>query len=535
MIRSLGAGIYSYLPFFYRVVKKVIEIIREEMDAAGAQELLLPALNPIEIWVETGRHADFGSEKFNFKDRKGHDMTLAPTHEEIICDLARNEIRSYKDLPQVWYQIQTKFRDEPRPRSGLLRTRQFIMKDAYSLDSDWEGLDKAYNNQKEAYKKIFSRCGLKYFIVGASSGLMGGKASQEFMIETLAGEDTCAVCESCGYAANVEVASSKLSYKFETGGREVKEVHTPGYKTIEEVTGFLKQPAEKFIKALLFLADETPVMVLVTGPDEVSEGKLSSFLGKQVRPAYEEEVIKHLGTPAGYIGPVGLDRGVHLFADESLRGAKDMVCGANNKDYHLTGIDLGIHTAEPEFADFRAVKDGESCIECGNPLKIIRALELGHIFKLGTKYADAMGANFLDTNGKANPIIMGSYGIGVERIVAAHIEQWADDGGIVWHGEIAPFKTIVLRLTDDNEAVKVGDKLYSELQQNGLEPIYDDRKARPGVKFKDADLLGIPVQVIIGKGLSKGKLEVKVRSTGARSECNLNDIVDCLNTIIEGL
>ena len=533
LIRPLAAGIYSYLPMFWRSAKKAMEVIREEMDAAGAQEIYMPALNPVEIWQETGRHADFGPEKFNFKDRRGHEMTLAPTHEEIICDIARKEIRSYKELPQVWYQIQTKFRDEPRPRSGVLRSRQFIMKDAYSLDATWEGLDVSYNKQKEAYKRIFSRCGLDYFIVGASSGLMGGKDSEEFMVESPGGEDTCAVCDNCGYAANLEVASTPKFYQFSEGGKTPFEVHTPDRKTIEEVSEFLKLPPEKFVKALLYIADGEPVMALISGEDELNETKFSAALGKAVRSAHPDEVLEHTGVPAGFIGPVGLKEGISLIADKSLENARGMVCGANKEDYHLIDVDLGKHTREPILADLRMMREGDNCPRCGGLLNIVNAIEMGHIFKLGTKYADAMGATFLDSDGKHKPIIMGSYGIGVERIIAANIEQWADNDGISWRGEIAPYKVAVLPLnTDDGEAMKAAEDLYRELNTAGWEPALDDRPIRPGVKFKDADLLGIPIQVIIGKNFAQGNVEIKLRSSGERIICPLADL---LETIAEKL
>ena len=534
LIRSLGAGIYSYLPLFQKVLQKVTTIIREEMNAVGAQELLLPALNPIEIWEETGRHADFGHEKFNFKDRKGHEMTLAPTHEEIICDLARNEIRSYKDLPQVWYQIQTKFRDEPRPRSGVLRTRQFIMKDAYSLDSSWEGLDKSYDDQKSAYKKIFARCGLDFFIVGASSGLMGGSGSQEFMVESPGGEDTCAVCATCGYAANLEVAESRLRYRYEEESKDYSEVHTPNQKTIDEVSKFLKRKPEQFVKALLYIADEKPVMILLNGQDDLSESKLGTLLGTAVRPAHPEEVLEHTGVNAGFIGPVGLKKGVRLLVDETLKNARGMVCGANKNDYHLIDVDLEKHGAKPhKYADLRNVKDGDPCPQCGKNMKIVRAIEMGHIFKLGTKYSDSMGASFLDKDSKSHPIIMGSYGIGIERIVAAHIEQWADDNGIVWNGEIAPHKVIILPLRVEDEVMQAAEKMYSELTSAGFEPALDDRDIRAGVKFKDADLIGFPVQIVLGKLFTEGKVEMKNRKTGERIECSIESIPDELKKMLE--
>ena len=534
LIRSLGAGIYSYLPLFTKTIQKVMTIIREEMNAAGAQEFLLPALNPVELWEESGRQADFGNEKFNFKDRKGHEMTLAPTHEEIICDIARNEIRSYKDLPQVWYQIQTKFRDEPRPRSGVLRTRQFIMKDAYSLDSSWEGLDKSYEDQKSAYKKIFTRCGLDFFIVGASSGLMGGRASQEFMVESPGGEDTCALCDTCGYAANIEVAGSRMRYRYEKGGKECSEVHTPDQKTIDEVSEFLNRKPEQFIKALLYIAGEKPVMILLNGQDELSETKLGAMLGVPVRPAHPEEVFEYTGVKAGFIGPVGLKKGVTLYIDDTLKGAKGMVCGANKNDYHLIDVDLEKHSVKPEkYADLRTVKDGDPCPQCGKPMKIVRAIEMGHIFKLGTKYSDSMGAVFQDAEGKSHPIIMGSYGIGIERIVAAHIEQWADENGIVWRGEIAPHKVVILPLKEDDDIASASEKLYNQLTDAGFEPVLDDRNIRAGVKFKDADLMGFPVQIVFGKLFTKGKAEMKNRRTGERIECYIDSIEDELKKMLK--
>lgn len=529
MIRSLGAGIYSYLPYFWKTLNKAIGIVREEMNRTGAQELLLPALNPVEIWEETGRHQDFGPEKFNFLDRKNHRMTLAPTHEEIICDLARHEIRSYKDMPQVWYQIQTKFRDEPRPRSGVLRTRQFIMKDAYSMTATWEDLDKCYDDQKEAYKRIFTRCGLEFFIVGASTGLMGGRASQEFMIQSAEGEDTCALCYNCGYAANVEVASSRFRYTFDEGGKTPQEVYTPNRKTIEEVSQYLNKPPEKFLKALFYIAGEYPVMVLIDGADELSEAKLSRKLLKQVRPALPEEVEKFIRTPVGFIGPIGLDENIPLLADEALRNAKGMVCGANKTDYHITDVDLGIHTRIPDYTDLRTVKEGEHCPECGDVLHIVRAIELGHIFKLGTKYSNAMGANFLDAQGKSQPIIMGSYGIGLERIVAANIELWADENGIDWRGEIAPYKAAIIPLNiDDEKAMSAANSLYRELTALKIDAAIDDRPLRPGVKFKDADLLGFPLQIIFGRDFTQGKVEFKTRIDGNRTLIPLSEILEII-------
>lgn len=534
LIRALAAGIYSYLPLFWRTLKKAQDVIRQEMDAIGAQELHLPALNPVEIWEETGRQADFGPEKFNFTDRKDHPMTLAPTHEEIICDLARREIRSYKELPQIWYQIQTKFRDEPRPRSGVLRTRQFIMKDAYSLDAAWEGLDEAYLKQRGAYQRIFERCGLEFFIVGASSGLMGGKASEEFMVESETGEDTCVLCSSCGYAANLEVAVSNVKYRFVENTQSPQEVYTPNRKTIEEVSSFLNQPPEKFIKALLYFAGEEPVMALICGADDLNEEKLALASGKPVRPAHPDEVLQTIGVPAGFIGPVALKKDIKLFADDTLRGAQGMVCGANKTDYHLLNVNIGLHTNEPVFADLRMVKEGDACPQCAKPLRITKAIELGHIFKLGTKYADAMGATFLDAQGNKHPIIMGSYGIGLERIIAANIELWADQAGICWKGEITPYSILILPLNmEDEKALKAAELLYNEFNAVGYQTAIDDRLIRAGVKFKDADLLGFPLQLIFGKNFAQKNIELKIRATDERIICPVDNILDTVKNIIE--
>jgi prolyl-tRNA synthetase len=360
---------------------------------------------------------------------------------------------------------------------------------------------------------------------------MGGRASEEFMVETQSGEDTCAVCPACGYSANIEIAKSMVKYNFGSGGKTPCEVHTPDRKTIEEVSSFLKQKPEKFLKALLYIVDKRPVMVLISGADELNENKLAAKYGKQVRPAHPEEVLQYMGVLAGFIGPVGLKHDIQLLADETLRGAREMVCGANKEDYHIVGLDLGVHCREPEYDDFRIVRGKDACSQCGKPLRVIRALELGHIFKLGTKYSDAMKADFLDAEGKSHPIIMGSYGIGLERIVAANIEQWADEAGIRWRGEITPYKVIILPLNiEEVEAYQAAEDLYRELNNLGAEPILDDRTLRAGVKFKDADLLGIPLQVIFGKNFAEGKIELKIRFTGERKICHKADILSMVKT-----
>ena len=519
MVRPLAAGVYSYLPLGWKVARRIQNIIREEQNKIGGQEFQLPALNPIEIWDETGRNEAFGGEMFRLKDRKGREMALAPTHEEIICSVARGEIRSYKQLPQMWYQIQTKFRDEPRPRSGELRTRQFIMKDAYSLNESQESLDNSYEMQHASYQQIFSRVGLNYFVVGASSGLMGGSGSQEFMAESEAGEDTCAICDACGYAANVEIATSAKSYPNQTDApAEITEVHTPGKGSIEEVSAFLEQTPNDFIKSILFIANDKPVLACVTGSDEINESKLEAVLGAQWRQATDDEVLQYTGTPVGFIGPVNKAANIRLLADNRLRGRSGMITGANKVDFHIQGVDVTRDMPRAQFFDLATVHEGEPCSTCGKPLRVVRAIEIGHIFKLGTKYSKAMGATFLAENGKEQPIIMGSYGIGVGRMIATYIEQNHDENGIIWNRELAPWMVHIIPLNAKNEeAVRLSDKLYEDLQDAGIETILDDRTVRGGFKMKDADLMGFPLQIILGdRSLKEGQVEIKIRRTGER-------------------
>ncbi|HHM24132.1 MAG TPA: proline--tRNA ligase, partial [Bacteroidetes bacterium] len=493
-------------------------------------------LNPLDIWQETGRAEDFGDELFRLKDRKGRDMCLAPTHEEVVCAVARNEIRSYKDLPQIWYQIQNKFRDEPRPRSGVLRTRQFIMKDSYTLDASEEGLDAAYNKHAQAYRNIFSRCGLKFFVVGASSGLMGGSASQEFMLESDVGEDTCAVCDKCGYAANVEVAKFRVQPIPDPGETQLEEVHTPEKRTVEEVSDFLGLPRSHFIKTLLYIVDSKPVMLLLRGDYDLNESKMMARFGAKFRPATDEEIRQVCGANPGFIGPVGI-KNVPIYADNTIRGQRGFVSGANKDQYHIKGIDPQRDVAITEYVDIAQVKDGDLCPECGSPLRVVRAIELGHIFKLGTKYSTSMGATFLDADGKQKPIIMGSYGIGVERIIAAFIEQTADEKGIVWNKALAPFYVHIVPINYKSEKVRsAADKLYEELNEAGIDTIIDDRDFSPGFKFRDADLLGMPVQLIIGeKNLDKNQVELKLRKTDERSIVPLDQCVTEISKILDQL
>ncbi len=519
LVRPLAAGIYSYLPLGWKAALNAQDIIREEQDAIGGQEFHLPGINPVEIWDETGRNTDFGDEMFRVRDRKGRTLALAPTHEEIICSVARGEIRSYKQLPQMWYQIQTKFRDEPRPRSGELRTRQFIMKDAYSLNATADSLDDSYNRQHGSYCRIFDRAGIHYFVVGASSGLMGGSGSEEFMAESAAGEDTCALCSDCEYAANLEIAVSGLTYPdLPDQPAEIEEVATPGQRTIEEVSAFLEQDPANFIKSILYIAEDKPVMVCVTGADEINESKLEARLGNLFRQAEPEEVLQHTGTPIGYLGAVGMPEGVRVLADKRLRGRGGMVTGALKEDYHIRGVDVARDLAAAEFCDLVSVRAQEPCPACGKPLRIVRAIEIGHIFKLGTKYSAAMGATFLDESGQDQPIIMGSYGIGVGRMLATYIEQNHDENGIIWNRALAPYHVHVVPLNSKNEeAVRLAGELYEKLLAAGVKCVLDDRPVRGGFKMKDADLLGFPLQLILGdRALKEGKVEIKLRRSGER-------------------
>ncbi len=518
LIRQLVAGVYSFLPLGWKSMLKVQTIIREEMDNIGAQEFFLPSLNPIEIWDETGRNAAFGDDMMRVIDRKGRKYALAPTHEEIICHLARNEVRSWRDLPQSWYQIQTKYRDEPRPRSGLLRVRQFLMKDAYSLDTDWEGLDKIYEAYKAAYKRIFERCGLNYFIVGASSGLMGGTGSQEFMIESEAGEDRIARSEG-GYAANIEVATSiPAPVLDEPSVADIYELVTPVQRTIEEVTGLLGVPAHRLVKTLVYITDSgKPVVALLRGDDELCETKLQAAVGEAVLPAIPESVGQWFhGAEVGFLGPRGID--LPIYADLRLQGGTNLISGANKSGYHIGGLDVGRDFVPQNFVDLREVKAGEMAPDGSGPLHIATAIELGHIFKLGTRYSAAMGATFLGDDGKEYPIIMGSYGIGVGRILVALIEQDHDANGIVWNKALTPMLASIVPVNPMNPDINgIATKLYDELHAHKIETLFDDRDQRAGVKFKDADLLGFPYTVIVGeKAVSEGKLEVKERKTGER-------------------
>lgn len=530
MIRMVGAGIYSFLPLGYRVVRKVSEIIREEMDAIGGQEFHLPALNPKEIWEETNRVEAFGDTLFHIKNRE---YVLAPTHEEIMTFHARNVVKSYKDMPQIWYQIQTKFRNEPRPRSGVIRGRQFLMKDAYSFDTSWEGLDESYELHDKAYRKIFNRCGLKYFIVGASSGAMGGTGSEEFMVKSSAGEDTVAYCESCGYAANVEVAVSKVRVRDRDRDiKKVYEIHTPNVKSIDELCEFLKIEETVCAKSRVYIKDGKAVLILMQGNNEVNETKLEKVLGGNVRPAHPEELVQITGADAGSIGPVGYEG--RIIADFKLENRNNLYSGANKNDYHIGGIDLKRDVKDIEYADLRIVQSGEGCPQCDKNLEVFPAIELGHIFKLGTKYSDSMGAKFIDEKGEEHPIIMGSYGIGVERVMACFIEQSNDEKGIVWSKTLAPFHVHLIGLNlKKQEVADACEKIYNDLSTQKIDVLFDDRDAAAGFKFNDADLLGMPIQVVVGEKKLKEKMcEVKIRKSGERFDIGLEELMTKIGDLL---
>lgn len=544
MIRMLSAGIYSFLPLGYKVVRKVSQIIREEMDAIGGQEFHLPALNPKEIWEETGRVEAFGDILFQIKNRE---YVLAPTHEEIITFHAKNVVKSYKDMPQIWYQIQTKFRNEPRPRSGVIRGRQFLMKDSYTLDVSYEALDESYELHDKAYRKIFDRCGLKYFVVGASSGAMGGTGSEEFMVKSEAGEDTVAYCSTCGYAANVEVAVSKVDViPREKESKSIYEIHTPNVKSIDELCAFLKtrlpdgQVDETVCaKSRVYINDGKPLLILMQGNDEVNESKLTKLLGGNVRPAHPEELLAITGADAGSIGPIGFSQrdgkpNGKIIADLKLKDRNNLFSGANKNDYHIGGIDLKRDTLTIEYEDLRIAQSGEGCPNCNNKLEVFTAIELGHIFKLGTKYSEALKAFYLDEKGEEHPIVMGSYGIGVERVMACYVEQNHDDKGIIWNKTLAPFDVHLIALNMKNEnVVAASEKIYNELNKAGYEVLFDDRDAAAGFKFNDADLLGMLVQIVIGeKKLKDGKCEIKIRRSGERFDVEINNVQKKINELL---
>ncbi|MCG3174868.1 MAG: Proline--tRNA ligase [Myxococcota bacterium] len=538
MIRKLAAGIYTYMPFALRTIHKISNILREELNRAGAIELLMPAVQPAELWQESGRWSQYGPELLRFKDRKDGDFCFGPTHEEVITALVRSEIRSYRNLPVNLYQIQTKFRDEIRPRFGLMRGREFIMKDGYSFDADEAGAMVTYWKMYEAYRRIFHRCGLKFRPVEADTGNIGGSLSHEFQVLAESGEDALLNCGSCDYAANVEKASERndAAAPDPAGFLPVETVDTPGMGRIEEVSAFLQRPPEQFIKMLVCLADGTPVAVLVRGDHELNPVKLKGLLGADaVEMADDAMVLSAAGAPAGFVGPIGLKGNLRLLADHAVRGVLNGVCGANQADKHRIHVNPG-RDFQAEYADLRMARAGGRCPKCeGGVLEAHRGIEVGHVFYLGLKYSRAMKAQFLDAAGKENPFVMGCYGIGVTRTMAAAIEQNHDAHGVIWPMPIAPFHVILCPINPkkDEEAGRAADALYGELTQAGVEVLHDDRGERAGSMFADADLLGVPIRVAIGaRGLKDGIVEIKRRNEAEPARVPLKEAARVVQDMI---
>jgi prolyl-tRNA synthetase len=536
MMRQLAAGIYELLPLGWKAVRRIEEIIREEMDRSGAQELRLPAVQPANIWKESGRWDYYGPELLRFEDRRGGEFCLGPTHEEVITTLVRDDVRSYKELPINLYQMQTKFRDELRPRAGLLRGREFIMKDAYSFDVDEEAAKKSYDIMYDAYDRIFRRCGLEFRPVEADTGAIGGNLSHEFQVLADSGEDSIVSCEDCGYTANVEKAELKPEPHADPGEeQDLEKVHTPKMHSAQEVADFLDVPVTRIIKTLVFEADGELVAVLTRGDHDANEVKVKARLGADVlHPASRERIQEELNAPVGFIGPVRLD-GIRVFVDETLRGLQDGVSGANEKDYHYKHVSVERDIGDAEFVDVRTAGDGDVCGRCGGTFQHFRGIEVGQVFHLGTKYSEPLGCTFLDSNGKEQPMVMGCYGIGVTRILSAAIEQNHDDDGIIWPMALAPYQVAVLPLQmNRDDVVEEADRIYDELTERGFDVLIDDRDQGVGAKFADSELIGIPLRIAIGsRGLDNDEVEFKPRGASDKQMIATSDIVDHVANLIE--
>jgi prolyl-tRNA synthetase len=536
MVRPLGAGIHSLLPLGWRVVQKVEKIIREEMNAIGGQEMLMPVVHPADIWKESGRYYLVGPELTRFKDRGDREMVLAMTHEEVVADLARSEISSYRQLPMIVYHLQTKWRDEPRARGGLIRVREFTMKDAYSLDADMAGLDASYKLHWKAYDRIFKRCNLKFVVVGADTGMMGGSLSEEFMAFSPNGEDTILLCDNCGYGDNQEVARFRRDAPSTEEELPVEEVETPSTSTIQALADYLKIPLSKTAKAVFFKGSSGRfIFAVIRGDLEVNETKLRKAVDENdLVPATAEE-IRAIGAEPGYGSPVGV-RNAMVVVDESVRDTPNLVSGANKPGYHLRNVNLGRDYLADVVADIASAEDGFPCPNCGSPLRADRAIEVGNIFKLGTRFSAALGANYLDANGDSHPIVMGSYGIGSGRCVATIVEQHYDEKGITWPVAVAPFHVSLLSLGtgDDGDVIAAADKLYEDLTAAGIEVLYDDRADRAGVKFNDADLIGNPVRVSVSpRTLKEGNAEIKARKASEASFVPVGEVVQTVKSLLE--
>lgn len=530
MIRKMASGIYNYMPLGLKVLKNIEEIVREEMNSAGAQEFLASAVLPAELWQESGRWDVYGEEMFRLKDRNNRDFCLGPTHEEVFTDIARNEIKSYKQLPVNLYQIQTKYRDERRPRFGVMRSREFVMKDAYSFDKDQQGLDLSYNVMNEAYVKIFNRCGLDAKCVEADSGAIGGSNSAEFMVKSEVGEDDVVFCTKCNYAANIEKAPSTVEIAEKETEKDKVKTETPNIKTIEELVKFFSVTDKKIVKTLIFNADGKIVAVVVRGDREVNEVKVSNALGGVVNlnMATGEEVFKATDAAIGFVGPVGIKVDT-ILVDEEVTHMYNFIVGANETGYHYENVNYG-RDFEGRIGDYRNIVEGEKCPNCGEKVTIARGTEVGHIFKLGTKYSEAMKATFIDENGKEKPFVMGCYGIGVTRTMASIIEQHHDENGIVWPLSVAPYHVTVIPVNIKDEAqMEVATRIYSDLKAIGIDALLDDRNERAGVKFKDSELMGIPMRITVGKKIGDGEIEFKLRTSDVEV-IKIEDVVDTVKS-----
>ncbi|KKB44701.1 proline--tRNA ligase [Bacillus thermotolerans] len=535
-IRQNASGVYSYLPLGLKVLHKIEAIVREEMDNAGAVELLMPALQQAELWQESGRWYTYGPELMRLKDRHEREFALGATHEEVITSLVRDEIKSYKRLPLTLYQIQNKFRDEKRPRFGLLRGREFVMKDAYSFHTSHESLDEVYDRLYAAYSNIFRRCGLNFRAVIADSGAMGGKDTHEFMVLSEIGEDTIAYSDTSDYAANIEMAPVIAEYeRSEEAELNIEKVETPNAKTISSVAELLDVPAEKCLKTLLFKVDEEHVIVLVRGDHEVNDIKLKNLLQADVVELAEQgEVEKILGCTVGSLGPVNVKGDVKVIADHAVKAIVNAVCGANEEGYHFINVNVEKDYQVDQYADLRFIQEGDVSPDGEGTIRFAKGIEVGHIFKLGTRYSEAMNAVYLDENGRTQPMIMGCYGIGVSRVLAAVAEQFNDENGFIWPKELSPFDVHLVAVNRKDEAQRtLSDELYSELRENRFSVLFDDRAERPGVKFADSDLIGLPVRITVGKKASEGIVEVKIRKTGEMVEVQRNELASALHKIFQ--
>ena len=539
-IRKVSAGVYSYLPLAWRVLKKIENICVQEMDAIGAQEMLMSILQPAELWEKTGRWKDYGAEMMKLKDRKNRFFAMSPTHEELITFLLSGEVKSYKQLPLLLYHISTKYRDEIRPRFGVMRSREFIMKDLYSFHTDFDDLNDTYWKVYKAYERIFKRMQLNFRAVQADPGQMGGRYSHEFVILVDSGENDIAYCEKCGYASNTEAATSKIEIpSSQEELKEMKKVSTPNMKTIEQVAKYLNVSPSKLVKTMIFSGKDGTFAVLIRGDRDINESRLRYVLkDPSIEMASEEEVEKVTNAPVGFAGPVGMK--IKIYADETVKNMKNFVVGGNEKDLHIMNVNYPRDFKIDEFIDVKMVKEGDGCPKCNAPLKLIKGIEVGHIFQLGSKYSKPLGLTYLDKDGKANPVIMGSYGIGVSRLLGAIIEQYHDENGIIWPYTVAPYHIIITVVNYKDEFQReIGNLLYNNLKDK-YDVILDDRDIRPGPKFADADLIGIPIRITVGRKIKDGMVEIKVRKTGESldaniSDGNLQDLFEKLSKVVEAL